>query len=108
MASSFGPANGGEILMTETAKKATTPKKARVTAAKTTTPIETASKTNGAAPKKAAPKKKSTTAKATPISVSREEIAMLAHRFWIERGGQHGSHVDDWIRAERELLGKAS
>ncbi len=89
--------------MTETAKKATTPKKPRASAAKTTTPNG-----NGVAPKTAAPKKKTSTAKATPISVSREEIAMLAHRFWIERGGQHGSHEDDWVRAERELRGKAS
>jgi hypothetical protein len=101
--------------MTETAKKATTPKKPRATAAKTTTPIDAAPKANGAvpkanevAPKKAAPQKKTTTAKATPISVSHDEIAMLAHRFWVERGGQHGRHEDDWIRAERELLGKAS
>jgi Protein of unknown function (DUF2934) len=95
--------------MTETAKKATTPKKPRASAAKTTTPNGNgAAPTNGAAPKTAAPKKKSTTAKATPISVSREEIAMLAHRFWVERGGQHGSHEDDWIRAERELMGRAS
>jgi hypothetical protein len=97
--------------MTETAKKATTPKKPRASAAATTTPNGTKTTTpngNGAAPKKAAPKKKTTTAKATPISVSREEIAMLAHRFWIERGGQHGSHEDDWIRAEQELMGRAS
>ena len=86
--------------MTETAKKVTTPKKPRATAAKTTAP-------DGVAPKKAAPKK-TTKAKVTPISVSHEEIAMLAHRFWIERGGKHGSHEDDWIRAERELLGRAS
>lgn len=101
--------------MTETAKKETTPKKPRATTAKTTTPIDAAPKTNGAAPKangvapkKAAPKKKTLTADVTPIKVSHEEIAMLAHRFWVERGGQHGSHEDDWRRAEHELRGKAS
>jgi Protein of unknown function (DUF2934) len=86
--------------MTETAKKATAPKKPRATAAKTTTP-------DGVAPKKAAPKK-TAKAKVTPIAVSHEEIAMLAHRYWIERGGHHGSHEEDWLRAEQALLGKAS
>ena len=40
--------------------------------------------------------------------ISHEEIARLAHRYWAERGHQHGHHMDDWLRAERELLGKAS
>lgn len=40
--------------------------------------------------------------------VSQEEVAKLAHRFWAERGYQHGKHVDDWFRAEQELRGKAS
>jgi hypothetical protein len=39
---------------------------------------------------------------------SREQIAQLAHRFWRERGGQHGGHEHDWLRAERELRGMAS
>lgn len=42
-------------------------------------------------------------------SVSRDEVARLAHRFWTERGGAHGHHEEDWFRAEQELLrGKAS
>jgi len=40
--------------------------------------------------------------------VSREEVAALAHRFWAERGYQHGQHIDDWFRAEQELRSKAS
>jgi hypothetical protein len=87
--------------MTETTKKATTPKKPRPTAAKTAAP-------NGTAPKKAAPSRKTAKAKVTPITVTYEEIATLAHRFWTERGGQHGYHEEDWFRAEQELLGKAS
>lgn len=39
---------------------------------------------------------------------SREQIAQLAHRFWRERGGDHGEHEQDWFRAERELRGMAS
>jgi hypothetical protein len=81
--------------MTETAKKATTPKKPRATAAKTTAPKAVASKT--------------TTRKAkVTVMILHEEIAALAHRFWTERGQQHGHHEEDWLRAEQQLLGKAS
>jgi Protein of unknown function (DUF2934) len=79
--------------MTETAKKATTPKKPRATAAKTNAPKVAATKTK--------------TAKVMTM-VSHEEIAMLAHRLWTERGQQHGRDAEDWFRAEQELLGKAS
>ena len=34
---------------------------------------------------------------------SPSEIAALAHKYWQERGGQHGSHNDDWLRAEKAL-----
>jgi len=37
-----------------------------------------------------------------------DQIAQLAHRYWVERGGQHGRHEEDWFRAEQELRGKAS
>ena len=80
--------------MTETAKKAT-PKKPRATAAKTTAPKVTATKSKAA--------------KANlMVMPSYEEIAALAHKFWTERGQQHGHHEADWLRAEQELLGKAS
>lgn len=39
---------------------------------------------------------------------SHEEIARLAHRFWAERGRQHGHDAEDWFRAEQQLLSKAS
>ena len=32
-----------------------------------------------------------------------DEIAKLAHRYWEERGGHHGSHHDDWLRAVKDL-----
>ena len=80
--------------MAETTKEKT-PKKPRATAAKAVTP------------KTAAPKKKAVKAKVT-VMASHEEIAALAHKFWIERGNAHGHHEEDWLRAEQELLGKAS
>jgi len=35
---------------------------------------------------------------------SHEEIARLAYAYWETRGRQHGSHQEDWYRAERDLL----
>jgi hypothetical protein len=61
-----------------------------------------------AKPRKAAVKKNEVQAIDQPKNVSYEEVAKLAHKFWAERGHQHGNHVDDWFRAEQELRGKAS
>jgi hypothetical protein len=90
--------------MADTVKKATTPRKPRATAK---AKVETAApaETKKAVKAKVTPIKK---AKAAPTLVSQEEIATLAHRFWQERGGQHGHHEEDWLRAEQALLGKAS
>jgi hypothetical protein len=92
----------------ETVKKTKAPAKPRKTAAKKTAsnvtemPIsvsasETVAPVNGAAP-----------ATVTQMKPSHEQVAQLAHRYWAERGHQHGHHVEDWLRAERELRGKAS
>ena len=56
---------------------------------------------------KAAPKSKTVdiAASGTP---SYEEISQLAARYWAERGWQDGYAEQDWLRAERELLGMAS
>jgi hypothetical protein len=34
---------------------------------------------------------------------SHEAVSSLAHRFFEQRGRQHGSHEQDWFRAEQEL-----
>ena len=34
---------------------------------------------------------------------SGEEIASRAHELYLQRGGEHGKDVEDWVRAEREL-----
>ena len=62
---------------------------------------------SAAAVKEIAPKRQAG-AKVTAISVSHEDIARLAHQYWIERGHQHGNDAADWLRAEQELRGKAS
>jgi hypothetical protein len=41
-------------------------------------------------------------------SISHDQVAQLAHRFFIERGHTHGHHEEDWFRAELALRSKAS
>ena len=41
-------------------------------------------------------------------SPSHEEIARLAYAYWEARGHTHGSALEDWFRAERELLRRRS
>ena len=88
--------------------------------ADTTKKKTTATKTATAAkPRKAPAKKSANGAEANPVaeshyaaaherSVSQDEVARLAHRFWQERGRKHGQHEEDWLRAEQELLRHAS
>lgn len=61
--------------------------------------------------KPAAPKKTKAADAPAPMAVvapSREQIAHLAEKYWIERGRPEGSPEHDWLRAEQELRGKAS
>jgi len=39
------------------------------------------------------------------LSVSEDRIRQRAYELYMQRGGQHGKHVDDWFRAEAELRG---
>ena len=43
-----------------------------------------------------------------PPAPSHDEIARLAYAYWEARGRRHGSHQEDWYRAERELLRRPS
>lgn len=80
--------------MTEPTEKTTTSRK------------KTSASASG--PKSIASKRKPSS-KVTEIrSVTHDDIARLAHRFWAERGFQHGHDAEDWLRAEQALLGKAS
>jgi hypothetical protein len=45
--------------------------------------------------------RKSRTVKSHP---TREEIALRAYEIYLERGGAPGNELEDWTRAERELL----
>ena len=45
--------------------------------------------------------RESGTAKHQP---TREEIAFRAYQIYLERGGAPGNELEDWTRAERELM----
>jgi hypothetical protein len=99
-----------EIYMAETPKKkaAPAPRKPRATKAKTAEPDGLATSTPE--PKTAAANgmQKVAAKPSGPKIVSHEEIRVLAHRYWAERGHPHGNPEHDWFRAEQELRGKAS
>jgi len=92
--------------MAETEKKKA-PAKAVKTAAKKTAVKTAATKTAAvktAAVKTAKPKTAAMKV-ATKTVPTHAEVAALAHKFWQERGGHHGSDAHDWLRAEKELKG---
>lgn len=101
--------------MEETPKSRKAPAKPRKTAAKKSTartaahPEVAPAAHNGAVVTTApGPVAVHSNGSAASASVSRDEIARLAHKFWAERGHQHGHHVEDWLRAEQELRKRAS
>lgn len=49
--------------------------------------------------------KKPRTAKSAP---THEEIALRAYEIYLERGGAPGDALEDWTRAEHELMEKNS
>ena len=38
----------------------------------------------------------------------RDGIARRAYEIYVQRGGQNGQDVQDWLRAEQEISGKAA
>jgi Protein of unknown function (DUF2934) len=59
-------------------------------------------------PKTAAKRRKAPTKKQAAAPPSHEQIAILAEKYWADRGRPEGSPEEDWLRAEQELRGKAS
>jgi Protein of unknown function (DUF2934) len=96
---------------TEKPKAAKAPAKPRKTAEKSAT-VKTAgakTATAKAATKTAAVKTKAAAVpKPTPAPPTHQEIAMLAEKYWAERGWQDGAAEQDWLRAEQELMKLAS
>jgi hypothetical protein len=59
---------------------------------------------NGTAKRrKPAAKKQTIVAPTAHVQPTREEIARLAEKYWMERGRPEGSPELDWLRAEQEL-----
>jgi hypothetical protein len=48
--------------------------------------------------------RKTTKPRAMRESLPQEEIALRAYQIYLERNGAPGNPLDDWTRAERELL----
>jgi hypothetical protein len=53
-------------------------------------------------------KKQTVAEKVTATTPTHEEIALLALQYWAERGRQEGQAVQDWLRAEQDLIKLAS
>lgn len=91
----------------------TSAKPASKTAAKSTakSPTQTAANSAAKAPakKSASPAKSAVSAPpaAEKKAPTHEEISHLAHQYWKERGHHHGSHEDDWHRAEQDLKSRS-
>ena len=45
--------------------------------------------------------------KANEFHPTKDEIALRAYNIYLERGGAPGNALDDWTRAERELMEKS-
>jgi hypothetical protein len=43
----------------------------------------------------------------TAANVGRDRIAQRAYELYLARGGSHGQDMDDWFRAEQELVGSS-
>jgi hypothetical protein len=82
--------------MEEPVKKSTSKPKSAASKTKSSTKPQKKSAANGVP------------SNVTEMKVSHDQVAELAHRFWAERGHQHGYDAEDWFRAEQALRSKAS
>ena len=85
-------------MATSTKKNAKTGKTSKTTASKTT--VKKAATTKRATARKAAPKK---TAEKGAYVPSEREVRERAFQLFMNRGGQPGNELNDWLRAEKEL-----
>lgn len=58
--------------------------------------------------KKTSPKTANRPANENAVLPIEETIAKRAHELFLARGGTHGSDLDDWLQAERELKAGAT
>jgi len=95
--------------MADSVKKATTKAKSTDKGATSSKPRKKAATGNGhaAAASNGSRAKAMRYATKSGMTVSDQQVAELAHRFWNERGRQHGHHEEDWLRAEQALRASA-
>lgn len=48
-----------------------------------------------------------TKSKSTPKASTHDKIAQRAYEIYLERNGAPGNPLEDWVRAEREILAKS-
>ena len=41
------------------------------------------------------------------LEIIRRKVALRAYELYLARGGTHGADVDDWLKAEMEVLGQS-
>lgn len=79
---------------------------AAVTKKQPTSALQTSSANDSNAAKATVPFPSPATETSFYPSVSEEQIRRRAYELYTQRGGSHGRHVEDWFRAEAELLGR--
>ena len=99
-------ASANNVKVAEVAKPTTSVRKEIELVPKVEEPEK--AKAASAKPPKTATKEESAGAISQAKVVSREKIEQVAYQIWVLRGYQHGYALEDWIRAERELLERAS
>ena len=95
-------------MATKKATSTTAKKSTKSASTDSETPKPQTKSTTAKAPAKSADKKAAATTDANIAPkryASHEEIAAHAHKLWQQSGHHHGSHVDHWLRAEKELNG---
>jgi Protein of unknown function (DUF2934) len=100
MAKKSNPESKPKVFVDAAAAAAPATKKARTTVPKTTATTVSAAGTASAAELSAAARP----AVASVHQPTQEEIARMAYFLWESRGRVNGSPVEDWLRAEREVL----
>jgi Protein of unknown function (DUF2934) len=73
-----------------------------------TSALQTSSAAENRAAQNETPRPSRATDTSVHPSVSEEQIRRRAYELYVQRGGTHGRHMDDWFRAESELRGRAS
>ena len=90
----------GSALAPARAKKAPATSHSRRTKAAASEPETTTAPAIEATPQAAEPEIRI-------VEPTHEQIARMAHSYWVARGQQGGSPEEDWARAEQELRSRA-